>query len=68
MKSLSKQDVLDLLDLYKLSFVGQDRKVIEGAIDYLQLKFTQHTYELKFEANYGSGRAENSGEPDITQV
>lgn len=54
MKSLSKEDVLILLETYRMAVPEKDRKTIDGAIDYLSLKFTQHTQDMKFEANYGT--------------
>jgi len=55
LKSLSKEDVLILLETYRMAVLEKDRKIIDGAIDYLRLKFTQHTQETRFEANYGTG-------------
>ena len=55
LKSLSKEDVLILLETYRMAVPVKDRKIVDGVIDYLKLKFTQHTQEMRFEANYGTG-------------
>jgi hypothetical protein len=52
---MTKEHVLILLETYRSNFSGNDRKIVDGAIDYLRLKFTQHTQEMRFEANYETG-------------
>lgn len=49
MKNLSKSDVLDLVTFYKLCRPSQEKEVIDGVFKYLDLKFDQHTRELRAE-------------------
>lgn len=51
---MTKQDVIDALRLYAVN--PEDREVMDGAIEYLLLKFRQDAYERKYERNYGDTR------------
>ena len=50
--SLTKQDVLNMIQMYKMGHI-EDAKVLDGLLEYLQNKFSWHTYEMRFEANHG---------------
>lgn len=64
MKRLTKQDVLGLIELYSLGRSDSDREVINDVLDFLNRKFKQHTYEYRFEVNYG--RDAESGSESIS--
>lgn len=60
---MTKQDVIDLLRLHSIALDPKKREVVDGAIEFLLLKFREDHYNWKYERNHGPGSETRGRDP-----